>query len=63
MISISQTIDESRKIVVKLGSNVLSTDDGRPNENLIEKIVDDVAALMEKGKQIVVVSSGAGSEL
>ena len=60
MISISQTIDESRKIVVKLGSNVLSTDDGRPNENLIEKIVDDVAALMEKGKQIVVVSSGAG---
>ena len=56
MISISQTIDESRKIVVKLGSNVLSTDDGRPNENLIEKIVDDVAALMEKGKQIVVVS-------
>ena len=42
MISISQTIDESRKIVVKLGSNVLSTDDGRPNENLIEKIVDDV---------------------
>lgn len=60
MSTIKEVINKSKKIVVKLGSNVLSTDDGKPNENIIEKIVDDVAMLMEDGKQVVIVSSGAG---
>jgi glutamate 5-kinase len=49
----------SRKIVLKIGSNVLAGDDGNMDEAVIRGIVDQVSGLRRKGKQIVVVSSGA----
>lgn len=60
MSTLSNIINYSRKIVIKIGSNVLSTDDGMPNREVIENIADQVNALMESGKQVIIVSSGAG---
>lgn len=60
MSAISEIINGSRKIVIKLGSNVLSDDLGSVNKALLQNIVGQVNALREQGKQVVVVSSGAG---
>ncbi|WP_129718170.1 glutamate 5-kinase [Pedobacter sp. SYP-B3415] len=48
-----------RKIVVKIGSNVITQDDGLPDHSRIKKITDQIAALKHKGIEVVLVSSGA----
>lgn len=60
MSSISQIIGSSKKIVIKIGSNVLSSDDGTVNSDLLQNIVYQACQLMKLGKQIIIVSSGAG---
>lgn len=50
---------DSRKIVIKIGSNVLSDKDGAVNKAVIHNIVEQVNSLMEMGKQVILVSSGA----
>lgn len=57
---LSSIIDKSRKVVIKIGSNVLSTEEGMPNREVIENIADQVNELMARGKQVIIVSSGAG---
>jgi glutamate 5-kinase len=52
-------ISGSRKIVLKIGSNVLTGGDGNMDKAVIRDIVDQVSDLRRRGKQIVVVSSGA----
>ena len=47
------------RICIKIGSNVLTKEDGLPNEDLIGQIVCQVAELKSKGKQVILVSSGA----
>ncbi len=47
-----------RRILVKVGSAVLTGEDGL-NLQVIEQLVSDVAALRERGCQVVLVSSGA----
>ena len=47
-----------RRILVKVGSAVLTGQDGL-ELNIIEQLVADIAALRERGFQIVLVSSGA----
>lgn len=47
------------RIVVKIGSNVLTRKDGKPNVTNMSSIVDQVAALRDMGHEIVLVSSGA----
>ncbi len=47
-----------RKILVKVGSAVLTGEDGL-DLNIIEQLVGDIAVLRERGLQIVLVSSGA----
>ena len=59
MSSIREVLENSRKVVIKIGSNVLSTEDGMPNKENIYNIVDQVCQLIEMGKQVIVVSSGA----
>lgn len=49
----------SKKIVIKIGSNVLTLSSGAPNEERIKHIVDQIAWLKKEGHQIVLVSSGA----
>ncbi|MFV0517784.1 MAG: glutamate 5-kinase [Aminipila sp.] len=60
MSAISNIINDSKKIVIKLGSNVLSDDLGNVNKTVLHNIVEQVNGLMEQGKQVVIVSSGAG---
>ncbi len=60
MNSVETLINESRKIVIKIGSNVLSNDEGAVNKEVLHNIVEQVNRLMERGKQVLLVSSGAG---
>lgn len=46
------------RIVVKIGTNVLAPD-GVPNDERIEKLAEDVAALQNRGYNLIIVTSGA----
>jgi glutamate 5-kinase len=56
---IPELIASARKIVFKFGSNTLADKEGRINFHLMEEMADQTAALIQKGKQVVIVSSGA----
>jgi len=56
---ISKLIEDSRKIIIKFGSNTLANSEGKINTGLLCEFAEQAAALIYKGKQIVVVSSGA----
>jgi glutamate 5-kinase len=48
-----------KKIVVKIGSNVITQSNGLPDLNRIEHLVNQIFAVKQKGVEIVLVSSGA----
>ena len=48
-----------RRIVVKLGTNVIMRPDGRVALGLVCGLVESIAALRERGHQLLVVSSGS----
>jgi glutamate 5-kinase len=48
-----------RRIVVKIGSQVLCDPQGRLNLEVLAQLVDQVATLIEQGWQVLLVSSGA----
>src|SRR5687768_3625982 len=48
-----------KRIVVKIGSNVLTQDNGMPDLARIQHLVEQIAALKKAGKEVIVVSSGA----
>ena len=48
-----------KTVTIKIGSNVLTTADGMPNEKRIAHLVDQMAYLRSKGVSILLVSSGA----
>ncbi|ULQ59198.1 glutamate 5-kinase [Brucepastera parasyntrophica] len=52
-------INDSRKIVIKIGSNTLAKEDGTINRDFMSGFAAQCAGLIKKGKQIVLVSSGA----
>jgi glutamate 5-kinase len=56
---IPQLFRNSRKIVFKFGSNTLADAEGKINRLFLSEFAEQCAALMEKGKRIVIVSSGA----
>ncbi len=47
------------KIVVKVGSNVLTREDGRLNITRMAHIVDQISTLVKEGVQVILVTSGA----
>jgi len=49
----------ARKIVFKFGSNTLAGDNGTMNSVFLGGFAEQAAALLDKNKQIVIVSSGA----
>lgn len=57
---IAEILQNSRKIVVKIGSNVLANDEGAVNKAIVANIVGQVSDLIDDGHQVIVVSSGAG---
>lgn len=48
-----------RRIVIKIGSNVLTQSNGLPDQERIGKIVDQIAAIKQQGIEVILVSSGA----
>ncbi len=60
MEQLKETIEKSKKIVIKIGSNVLSDEKGTVNKKVLHNIVEQVNDLISSGKQVILVSSGAG---
>jgi glutamate 5-kinase len=52
-------IEDARKIIIKIGSNTIAGTDGKINSPFLAEFAEQASALVKKGKQIVVVSSGA----
>ncbi|MFP4633288.1 MAG: glutamate 5-kinase [Halobacteriales archaeon] len=50
---------DARRVVVKAGTNSLTDDDSRLDRVKLDKLVDDVMDLVEDGREVVLVSSGA----
>ena len=49
----------ARRMVVKLGTNVLTSGNGEMNESYVRSFCQQIASLREKGIQVILVSSGA----
>jgi glutamate 5-kinase len=60
MSNASKILQASRKIVIKIGSNVLAGEDGVLDRNRAAGIVRQALELIAAGKQVIIVSSGAG---
>ena len=52
-------INRSKKIAIKIGSSILLDSKGKPKKLWLEKFVKDVKNLINKKKQVIIVSSGA----
>ena len=52
-------IKNPRRIVVKIGTNVLIDDSGQLDLELIENLVSDIASVHQQGIEVVIVTSGA----
>ena len=57
--TIQELITSARKIVFKFGSNTLAGNEGEINTAFLEEFAQQAAELSTRGKQIVIVSSGA----
>src|ERR1700712_1008242 len=47
------------RVIIKIGSNVLTRSDGLPDVNRIAHLVAQIATIKKQGKQVTLVSSGA----
>jgi len=56
---LQQVLKDSRKVVIKIGSNTLSREDGTINREFFKDLAAQIAELKKQGKQVVIVSSGA----
>lgn len=52
-------INNSNKIIIKIGSSTLTSQDGTIDKDFIEDLALQVKELMDRGKRVIVVSSGA----
>ncbi|WP_406033820.1 glutamate 5-kinase [Treponema saccharophilum] len=57
--TIQQTLADARKIVIKIGSNTLAKADGTQNTEFMQSFARQCRNLIDAGKSVVVVSSGA----
>ena len=57
--NISKSLKKARKIVIKIGSNTLSKNDGTQNTEFMANFAAQCSELINQGKQIIIVSSGA----
>jgi glutamate 5-kinase len=48
-----------RRVVIKLGSNVVATSEGEPRMEVLERVCDVVSALHRDGGEVILVTSGA----
>lgn len=54
-----ETMQASKKIVIKIGSSTITSEDGTVDKNFIKNLASQVSTLMKDGKRIILVSSGA----
>ena len=54
-----ENIGEAQRIVVKVGTSTLTHETGKLNFFRIERLVRELSDLVNQGKEIVLVSSGA----
>ncbi|WP_213818207.1 glutamate 5-kinase [Garciella nitratireducens] len=54
-----EIMQKSRKIVIKIGTNTLSDENGFVNKEYLSQLAYQVNELKKRGKQVVLVSSGA----
>ncbi|WP_292461476.1 glutamate 5-kinase [Methanolobus sp.] len=59
MINRKELFSILNKIVVKIGTSSISTEDGNLNHRLMDDMASQVATLHAQGKQVILVSSGA----
>ncbi|MGI5867724.1 MAG: glutamate 5-kinase, partial [Syntrophaceticus schinkii] len=52
-------VKEARRIVVKVGTKIICGSRGQLDLRRVESLVQDLAALWEEGRDIILVSSGA----
>ena len=52
-------IRDASRIVVKLGTGILTDSRNRPDTRQLKRLVNQVAALRGQGKEVILVSSGA----
>ena len=52
-------LSAARRLVVKIGSNALCHPSGELDRQVLESLAEEIAGLMETGRQAVIVSSGA----
>ena len=57
----AELLADCRKIVLKIGSNVLAGEDGVLDKGRVRQIADQALALIAAGKKVILVSSGAGA--
>jgi glutamate 5-kinase len=50
---------DAKRVVVKAGTNSLTDDESNLDDRKLDKLVDDIEDLLGRGKQVVLVSSGA----
>lgn len=55
----NKNIENAKKIVIKIGTSTLTYENGSLNLSRIEKIARSISDLMNSGKEVVLVSSGA----
>ena len=55
----TQILSKVKKVVVKIGTGVLTTDDGYVDKEQIQRLAGQVVELKKMGYDVVVVSSGA----
>ena len=54
-----QTLQKSKRIVVKVGTSTLTYENGRLNLKTIERMSWVLADLVNQGKEVLLVTSGA----
>ncbi len=54
-----EKLKEAKKIVIKVGTNALTHDNGKMNLRSMDKLVHEIATLSNEDKQVVLVTSGA----
>lgn len=57
--ALREKIKQAKRVVIKVGTSTLTYDNGRINLTNMDQLCRSVANLMNRGKQVVLVSSGA----
>jgi glutamate 5-kinase len=54
-----QQAADATRVIVKAGTNSLTDDDSNLDDGKLDKLVDDIESLLVRGKEVMLVSSGA----